>query len=337
MSKPQLALDTLHTQAARPSDLSGRLTFLALPSLVEQRIEYVLGVFAALGVTLRDAESQALARSIAHQTEQGFARYASARLVINYKQLEAGRFTFNVSCERITLAERYSEWVSRGEPLFGSHPDAMVEAVVRQLGEHNALRVLDVGAGNGRNTLALARYGHSIDALEGTPEFVEQIDFWARRQQLQVRAILTDFLEEGLACPESTYDLIVASQVTSHFRDVDDLVMLFRRSGELLAPGGALVMTIFIADEATSADEFAREAGQAHWSSFFSLSECDSAASEAGLTRTQDEQVVAYERAHLPREAWPPTDWFVKWAEGRDLFPTRTSPIELRWHTYRKT
>ena len=46
-----------------------------------------------------------------------------------------------------------------------------------------------VGAGTGRNTLALARRGHPVDAVEMTPKFADIIRAEPEREALDVRVI----------------------------------------------------------------------------------------------------------------------------------------------------
>ena len=72
------------------------------------------------------------------------------------------------------------------------------------------------------------------------------------------------------------------------------------------------------------------------WSRAFTREDLTAAATGLPLTLVSDEQVLAYERAHLPE--WPPTDWYESWTLGRDIFELAEgeSPIELRWLTYRR-
>jgi hypothetical protein len=68
----------------------------------------------------------------------------------------------------------------------------------------------------------------------------------------------------------------------------------------------------------------------------FTREELSKAMTGLPLTLVSDEQVLAYERAHLPE--WPPTSWYEGWSSGRDVFELAEgeSPIELRWLTYRR-
>ena len=57
--------------------------------------------------------------------------------------------------------------------------------------------VLDVGCGQGRNTIFLARRGHSVDALDPSLVAVEQVGKLADDSGLQVRAIHGTFQDLG--------------------------------------------------------------------------------------------------------------------------------------------
>jgi tRNA1(Val) A37 N6-methylase TrmN6 len=73
--------------------------------------------------------------------------------------------------------------------LFGTEPDARVWTLANQAPDPTAHRVLDIGGGTGRNTLAVARRGHPVDVVEMTPKFADMIRADAERESLNVRAI----------------------------------------------------------------------------------------------------------------------------------------------------
>jgi len=73
-------------------------------------------------------------------------------------------------------------------------------------------RVLDIGGGTGRNTLALARRGHPVDVVEMTSKFAAVIRAEAERESLDVRVIERDIFtsEDDL---QRDYQLIVLSEL----------------------------------------------------------------------------------------------------------------------------
>ena len=77
-------------------------------------------------------------------------------------------------------------------PVFGTEPDARVLALAGEAADPKAFRVLDVGAGTGRNALGLARRGYPVDAVELTPKFADIVRTEAARELLDVRVIQRD-------------------------------------------------------------------------------------------------------------------------------------------------
>ena len=198
-------------------------------------------------------------------------------------------------------------------------------------------RVLDVGAGTGRNALALARRGHPVDAVEIAPKFAEVMREEAERESLGVRVIQSDVFTamEGV---HEQYQLMVLSEVVPDFRTTHELRGAFELAADCLAPGGAMVFNTFLDRRGYSPDGAAREFGQQCNTMIFTRAEVAAAVAGLPLQLVGDDSAHDYEKAHLPDGAWPPTGWFDGWASGLDVFDVEPgdSPIELRWLVYRK-
>ncbi len=198
--------------------------------------------------------------------------------------------------------------------------------------------MLDIGAGTGRNALALARRGHPVDVVEMTPKFAETIRAEANRELLDVRVIQRDVFAT-MDDLRDDYQLILLSEVVSDFRAVGQVRGVFELAARCLAPGGRLVFNTFLAKSGYVPDDAARQLGQQVYTCIFTYDEMTSAAEQLPLVLISDDSVHDYEKANLPVDAWPPTGWYVDWVTGRDTFdvPIEESPIELRWLVYEKT
>ncbi|MGW0771758.1 class I SAM-dependent methyltransferase [Streptomyces sp. NPDC002676] len=100
-------------------------------------------------------------------------------------------------------------------------------------------RVLDVGAGTGRDAAALAGRGFSVDAVEPVAEL--------RRVAARLHPDVGVTWQEG-ALPElhglqGPYDVILLSAVWMHLPPEDRPIAMRRLAG-LLAPGGTLLITL---------------------------------------------------------------------------------------------
>ncbi|MFE2872001.1 MULTISPECIES: class I SAM-dependent methyltransferase [unclassified Embleya] len=100
-------------------------------------------------------------------------------------------------------------------------------------------RVLDIGAGSGRDAAALARRGHHVVAVEPTDE-LRRI---GRRSHPGVDIEWVDDALPALARVRGRYDLVLMSAVWMHL-DEAERVDGMRRVAELTAPGGRVAMSI---------------------------------------------------------------------------------------------
>lgn len=103
-------------------------------------------------------------------------------------------------------------------------------------------RVLDIGAGSGRDAAALARLGHQVTAIEPTPELREE----GQRLHADLPiAWRTDHLPDLIHTRTSgqRYDLILLTAVWMHL-DVQQRATAMPALAELLSDDGLIVMSL---------------------------------------------------------------------------------------------
>ncbi|MGH3562058.1 MAG: class I SAM-dependent methyltransferase, partial [Mycobacterium sp.] len=245
---------------------------------------------------------------------------------------------YHVNAEWQTVEAAYENWVAtRQPPLFGTEPDARVWALAGEAADPRTSRVLDIGAGTGRNALALARRGHPVDVVEMTPKFADIIREQAQQESLAVHVIQRDVFA-NVNDLGWDYQLIVLSEVVSDFRTTQQLRDVFELAAQRLAPGGRLVFNAFLAGQGYTPDDAARELGQQTYTTIFTGDEMTSAVAGLPLQLVADDSVYDYEETHLPDGAWPPTGWYADWVSGLDVFDVEreSSPVEMRWLVYQK-
>lgn len=317
----------------------GKVTFPAVPSMVDDYTSRCEQLFAALGRKFNDAERDQLRKIVLEQLQEAFRQSPRSHITVSWQAPVSGPLNYVVTPQHASLEQTYESWVqTRKPPYFGTEPDAKVLATAKQLGEPAQCRVLDIGAGTGRNALALARRGHPVDAVELTPKFAEILGQAAQAESLNVRVICKDVFQARDAL-HGPYRFILLSEVVSDFRSVNQLRQLFELASQCLAPNGLLLINAFVAQPHYSADDAAREFAQQVYSSFFTPGEIDRALSGLPLASVSNESVFDFEKAHLPAHGWPPTGWYPHWVTGLDAFdvPSDDSPIALRWLVYRKS
>ena len=112
---------------------------------------------------------------------------------------------------------------------------------VRQLIGVDGGRVLDVGAGRGISSYALARDGWLVTALEPDPSPV--VGTGAIRQLAAASQLAITVVEdwgEALPFPDASFDLVYGRQVLHHARDLTTLCAELAR---VLKPGGTFLAT----------------------------------------------------------------------------------------------
>ena len=328
--------------AARVDNLirvDGEIHLPAVPAMREEFTDKCVRTFAEAGRVFNAEERSHLAAALGRALTEGYAFSQRSSITVAYRSRSAGPLDYEVTVNRVTLEEAYDEWVSqRQPPLFGPGPDARIWALATEASDPHGCRVLDIGAGTGRNTFALARRGHPVDAAELTAAFADAIASDAHREGLDVTVIRRDVFDPGAGL-RGDYSLMLLSGVVSEFRTAEHLRAMFGLAARSLLPGGTLVFNTFLARDGAGLDEAARQFAEFSYSAFFTRAEMAAAVRGLPLELVADDSVYEYEKANLPDGAWPPTDWYENWVTGRDVFgldPER-SPIESRWLVYRKT
>jgi cyclopropane fatty-acyl-phospholipid synthase-like methyltransferase len=137
----------------------------------------------------------------------------------------------------------YDESYSSSPAFFGTEPDPLLADHLALIEKEEPL--LDVGAGQGRNALHLARLGYHVDALEPSCEGAAQISAAAARTGLTIGVINQRFEDFR---PPGHYGAALA------FGVIPDLARgqvsaLLKGIGQWLAPGGLALLTGFTTDD----------------------------------------------------------------------------------------
>ena len=317
---------------------SGEIRLPAVPGMLDDYQALCVRTFAALGVEFSPEQSGRLREVLAGQLAAAYAASPRSEIVITHDSPVGLSVNYHVKAVWNTIGGSYDAWVaSRQPPYFGTEPDARVWALAGEAAAPAACPVLDIGAGTGRNSLALARRGHPVDAVEMSGQFAAALRADATKASLPVRVLERDVFatRDDL---RRDYGLIVLSEVVSDFRTVEQLRGVFELAAECLAPGSRLVFNVFLPRGAYDPDAAARELGQQVYTTIFTRAEVAAAAMGLPLSLVADDSVFDYEQQHLPEGAWPPTSWYAAWVSGQDVFdvPRERSPIEMRWLVYRK-
>jgi len=124
--------------------------------------------------------------------------------------------------------------------LFGSEPAPILVRHLESLNRSHP--VLDVGCGQGRNTLYLARHGHTVRALDPSIEAVRQTRASAEAEGLTIQS-QCGVLAEVVRPAEGFGTILVFGLIPILTRtQINETVALIE---SLIAPGGHIIITAF--------------------------------------------------------------------------------------------
>lgn len=123
---------------------------------------------------------------------------------------------------------------------------AEVDFVVDTAGLKPGSRVLDLMCGYGRHSLAMARKGINVTAVDNLGDYVNEVKEIASKEHLPVSCIQSDVLEYE---PEEMFDLVLCLGNNLSFFNLEETETLYSMIGTHTKQGG-----LFIANSWTTAE-----------------------------------------------------------------------------------
>ena len=139
------------------------------------------------------------------------------------------------------------------DKLYGETPDALGQPTsifvkfFDQFDRTNA-RVLDVGCGQGRDALFIAKKGHSVVGVDKSPNGIRDLRNAARKENLAIEAVVADITTY---VPEGLFDVILIDR-TLHMLERPSRLALLEKLLDHVATKGWLL----IADEVSNIADF---------------------------------------------------------------------------------
>ena len=167
---PKLPLnEAMARRLYRRSVATGEITLPAVPGMIDEYLTMCAILFAGVGCKFSAEQLAQLRTVLEEQLAMAYAASPRSTIVITFDSPVGTVLNYFVKPQSWTVEAAYENWISTREPpLFGSEPDARVWALANEAADPTTHRVLDIGAGTGRNALALARRGHPVDVVEMT-------------------------------------------------------------------------------------------------------------------------------------------------------------------------
>ncbi|MEB3225931.1 MAG: class I SAM-dependent methyltransferase, partial [Synechococcus sp.] len=302
---------------------TGSIEFPCLPSMLDVYLDKIETIVKTLGKDENLAQLDFLRFMLIDHLYEGFAKAPDTCLKITLTMTGKDGFQFKIDTYSQSLDQRYQEWIDKREPpLFGEYPDAKVMDVAQNLGLTSDNIILDIGAGTGRNTIALAQKSYQVDAVELTSVFAQQLIKSVQSENLSVKVIQSNIIDGDFALTKNYYNLAIASEVIStHIRNIDDLRQILGVICDVLKDQGLFLFDLFMPiNKDYVPDQKVREIGQLNWCYILTESELNEVLTEFPLEIISNESAIEYEQKNQPDGAFPRNSWFTSWSEGRNIF-----------------
>lgn len=147
----------------------------------------------------------------------------------------------------MTIADDFFfEPYNRADTAYGENPSGPLAEYLSQVGGSG--EAIDLGAGAGRDTIALAKCGFNVTAVDLSDRGLQRVRQRADESGVggQVETETADVRE--LAMPQGKYSAIVATTVLDHI-PADDAMKVWRRMTEALAEHGMLYVEVHTTED----------------------------------------------------------------------------------------
>ena len=139
------------------------------------------------------------------------------------------------------------------DKLYGETPDALGPPTKVIVDFFNSLdrkgaRVLDVGCGQGRDAVFIARLGHAVTGVDMSPNGIRDLNAAAIKDNLPIEGIVADVRAFE---PSGVFDVILIDR-TLHMLSREERLSVLRKLLDNVCESGWLL----IADEASNIDDF---------------------------------------------------------------------------------
>lgn len=135
--------------------------------------------------------------------------------------------------------ECYEKLYSEQKNVWGSEPLPLVKNILKY---KTSGSVLDLGAGEGRNSLFLASKGFNVEAIDFSDTAIEKLKNFAKEKNISVKAEAANMLNYEI---EGLKDIIVSTYIFHHLTH-DDVYKLIKKIKTKTNRGGLNVISAFL-------------------------------------------------------------------------------------------
>ena len=129
----------------------------------------------------------------------------------------------------------------------GEEETSYITNLLRKLGVSSGSRILDLGCGNGRIAINLAKYGYRVVGIDISPAFIEDARKKAKDHNVEdkVTFIVGDARElSSLTSEYGPFDVILCVWTTliGYYNNIDDDIKIFHEAHKVTRKGGYFLL-----------------------------------------------------------------------------------------------
>ncbi|MBN1319028.1 MAG: class I SAM-dependent methyltransferase, partial [Anaerolineales bacterium] len=140
------------------------------------------------------------------------------------------------------MNEFYDEKYKSKEFYWGQRPSNLCFQVMQFLPPDRPLSLLDIGCGEGKDAVFLARNGYHVEAFDISKQGVNKAITWSRELGVPVHAFTADLLEFRL---DKQFDVLYSNGVL-HLLPESLRVTVFNNYKEWTRPNGIHAFSVFV-------------------------------------------------------------------------------------------
>ncbi|MBK9745821.1 MAG: class I SAM-dependent methyltransferase [Chloroflexi bacterium] len=139
-----------------------------------------------------------------------------------------------------------SEWYYQTEPSEELKEYIDSSTYIKDTESASSLVALDLGCGEGRDSVFLSRCGYRVIAVDKSPVGIQKLGTYAQAHGLSITGVVADVTSFHIS--QDSYDLINAVTILDHL-DVEANIRLAHAIVQGLKPSGVLFAEVFTTDD----------------------------------------------------------------------------------------